>query len=610
MKRKILPVMFLFIFLAPFLSFAQKQFDGRKVTVDLEGKPPVSYEEWKKTAPQFPLAIKKVYQTPVRPLWRPGKKAPPVGTDNFYVLVNQTIYAKITPAITQYIQDLEQRYPKVTLYAATIDTAEHMRDYLKNAYTTDNMVGCIVVGDFPVAWYECDGQPSPWAAHEEFPCDLYYMDMNGTWTDGDVDGKYDTWSEAGNETLEIYLGRLYASPLVGGGLTEEGLLNNYFDKLHKFRTGVLTLPHKALCYVHPDWTCGSKYNVDKPYPDTTLIEGGAVSGTDYKDKLDDGYEFIHLMCHSDATYHQFPVGGNVTNTDIKTIDPHTFFYELYACSNVRYTTANNQGNWYIFAATYGLGAVGSTKTGGMLTEYYYYTPLSQHNTFGEAFKKWFNAACLDPKWHYGMVYLGDPTTKTASPLANPPAAWMEDFSPDVTYTASFTAKWSAFTNSSANIASYDVQIKDGDGGAWTDWLASTAATSSDFTGTDKHTYYFRCRAKDYLGLTGSWSDEEKITVNSSDLTCIVYPSPFNLSVSPRMTIFTDASHLDFTVYIYDLNGELVKTLSEPVTEIDTANDKAYWTGCNSSGNKVSAGLYYIVVKSVKGKSSSKVAVIK
>ncbi|MFH1825054.1 MAG: hypothetical protein ABH873_07520 [Candidatus Firestonebacteria bacterium] len=170
-----------------------------------------------------------------------------------------------------------------------------MRNYLKNAYENDNMVGCIVVGDFPVAWFEIDGQPSPWPAHEEFPCDIFFMDMNGTWTDVDINGKYDTYSEKGNETVEIYLGRLYASPLVGGLVKEEDLLNNYFDKLHKFRTGAITLPHKALCYVCPDWAWQTKYNVDKPYPDTTLIEDDDCTGTDYKDKLDDGYEFIHLL---------------------------------------------------------------------------------------------------------------------------------------------------------------------------------------------------------------------------------------------------------------------------------------------------------------------------
>ena len=32
------------------------------------------------------------------------------------------------------------------------------------------------VGDLPAAWYECE----IWG-HEEFPCDLYYMDLDGSW---------------------------------------------------------------------------------------------------------------------------------------------------------------------------------------------------------------------------------------------------------------------------------------------------------------------------------------------------------------------------------------------------------------------------------------------
>jgi len=44
-----------------------------------------------------------------------------------------------------------------------------------------------------------------------------------------------------------------------------------------------------------------------------------------------------------------------------------------------------------------------------------------------------------------------------------------------------------------------VQYKDGAGGTWTDWLTATALTSSNFNGTEGHTYYFQVRASDHAG---------------------------------------------------------------------------------------------------------------
>jgi hypothetical protein len=52
---------------------------------------------------------------------------------------------------------------------------------------------------------------------------------------------------------------------------------------------------------------------------------------------------------------------------------------------------------------------------------------------------------------------------------------------------------------SAGVRSYDVQVREGAGGVWTDWLLDTTETSAGFTGEIGHTYYFRCRARDHAG---------------------------------------------------------------------------------------------------------------
>jgi len=68
-----------------------------------------------------------------------------------------------------------------------------------------------------------------------------------------------------------------------------------------------------------------------------------------------------------------------------------------------------------------------------------------------------------------------------------------------TYEASlgFTVSWGPQFDT-FDIASYRVQSRD-NGGAWTDWIGSTDATSAGFTGQDGHTYEFRSMATDRAG---------------------------------------------------------------------------------------------------------------
>jgi uncharacterized repeat protein (TIGR01451 family) len=88
----------------------------------------------------------------------------------------------------------------------------------------------------------------------------------------------------------------------------------------------------------------------------------------------------------------------------------------------------------------------------------------------------------------------------------PPSAWVEPL-PSWVGTADFTVTWSG-EDVWSGIASYDVQARDGHEGAWADWLIDTTDTSATFTGEHGHTYFFRARARDQLGTTGSYGDEE------------------------------------------------------------------------------------------------------
>ena len=88
-----------------------------------------------------------------------------------------------------------------------------------------------------------------------------------------------------------------------------------------------------------------------------------------------------------------------------------------------------------------------------------------------------------------------PPTSSVEPL--PP--WVE--------TTCFTVTWSG-EDVWSGVAAYDVQVRDGYEGTWTDWLTDTTAASAVFTGAHGHTYFFRVRAGDLAGNWEAWGDEE------------------------------------------------------------------------------------------------------
>ena len=74
-------------------------------------------------------------------------------------------------------------------------------------------------------------------------------------------------------------------------------------------------------------------------------------------------------------------------------------------------------------------------------------------------------------------------------------------------TPAFTVTWSG-EDVWTGVAAYDVQVRDGYEGTWTDWLSGTGVSSAVFTGVHGHTYFFRARARDGAGNWGPFTDEE------------------------------------------------------------------------------------------------------
>ncbi|OGF46804.1 MAG: hypothetical protein A2452_03785 [Candidatus Firestonebacteria bacterium RIFOXYC2_FULL_39_67] len=87
---------------------------------------------------------------------------------------------------------------------------------------------------------------------------------------------------------------------------------------------------------------------------------------------------------------------------------------------------------------------------------------------------------------------------------------------------------------------------------------------------------------------------------------VCYPIPFNpREEGAKLNIATGAVNQSFTVAIYSMSGEKIRTLSEAGTEIYADTGFASWNGKNTAGEEVASGIYYVVAtsgtKTAKGK---------
>jgi hypothetical protein len=207
------------------------------------------------------------------------------------------------------------------------------------------------------------------------------------------------------------------------------ILTDYFDKNHRYRTGLLSPAPRALVYNDDDWADSAAEDSLQlamsyaPSDITTVSAPEATTAADYIDnRLTAPYEFIFIRSHGYPGGHGFYRDAKSTfeyvySDDYRLTDPEAVFYSLFVCSGADYTADDNLAGTIAFNRdNSGLLSIGSTKTGGMLSASSFYTALGNGSIFGDAFRQWFNNVQSDrpgdtPHWWYGMVLIGDGALK-------------------------------------------------------------------------------------------------------------------------------------------------------------------------------------------------------
>jgi len=470
---KKLYVSLIILFAINSLSYAK--FSGVKLTrwIDPYGRTSVKYAEWRSEH------IKEKAGTIIVTVFKKGIRDRLNVVD---VVVNAGIYPDIAAQIDTFTNDLAS-----ARYSVQVDTITGMSHIALRSHLAgiSDLVGAIFVGEIPVAWFETNG----FGNWEEFPHDLYFCDLNGTYIDADNDGLYD--NHTGSVAPEIWLGRIYARNLTWD--SEVRLLENYFHKNHKYRTQGSPLPQRGLSYVDDDWSYWGNCYLNLVYSNVTVINNDyQTTAANYRSQLSLGYEWVHLCAHSSPWGHTFKDGtggykGSVFNYEIFTLEPHGLFYNLFACSGTRFVEDNYSAGWYIFEDPYGLLAIGSTKTGSMLYFDDFYSPLGQQNmSIGDAFKYWFTMwGEYDWDWFYGMNILGDPTLKPKNQVVlktNSPSETIEsicDQSEKAIWNDDYQRDWSQPEIVASNPESdgFPKITTNSDGKVWLVWQTGRSTTN-------------------------------------------------------------------------------------------------------------------------------------
>lgn len=278
-------------------SAPQEYQDGRNIPTLRWAAPPGvmpgTHKEYLKRHPPTPAKFSTA-------LTGPGRLASPASSrhssESLSILVDATLYPLVQTRLDEYVADLATM--DVPVHVDTVDggTPASIKAWVQSRYDAGSK-GVLFVGDIVAAWAEVSGSV--------FPCDLFYMDLDGSWMDADSDGIHESHSAGvGDEGPEVFVARINAHTLQHA--TEANMVNGYFAKAHAYRTGMLTQPWRGLEYVEEDW-----YDMDVALDHVygaridRQDSGYFTTGSDYLDWLDLGQHFVQVCVHSWTQGHAF-----------------------------------------------------------------------------------------------------------------------------------------------------------------------------------------------------------------------------------------------------------------------------------------------------------------
>ncbi len=184
------------------------------------------------------------------------------------LLVDNSMAASIATQLQQLQTDLKaDGWTVLRQDVSRTASVTSIRSIITNLYNADptNVKAVYLVGHVPVP-YSGNLNPDGHSAHlGAWPCDGYYADVNGTWTDNSVTstGGYTyNWNTPGDgrfdqsdypSALELQVGRVDLQDMPAFAQSEPQLLAAYLDKAHAFKTKQWVPQTRGIVFDNLQW---------------------------------------------------------------------------------------------------------------------------------------------------------------------------------------------------------------------------------------------------------------------------------------------------------------------------------------------------------------------
>lgn len=310
----------------------------------------------------------------------------------------------------------------------TSATVQSVKNQILADYSADpaKVKSVFLLGKIPVPY----SGNAAWDGHSPdhsgaWPCDVFYGELNGTWTDATVnntapnrpandnvpgDGKFD--QNTMPTTAELQVGRVDFRRLTEGtfGATTAELLRRYLDKNHNWRTGNYTVENKALVDDNFGYFGGEAFAANgfrNAYP---LVGEANVMGADFFDNTNPQ---TWLMGYGTGGGSYTSAGGVGNSTNFATDTVHIVFSNLFG---------SYHGDWDFETNPFMPSALAAR--GGILTcswagrPHHFYQALASGETIGYCIRETQNAgynngyfASISGEGGVHTALLGDPTIR-------------------------------------------------------------------------------------------------------------------------------------------------------------------------------------------------------
>jgi hypothetical protein len=213
------------------------------------------------------------------------------------LLVDSRFQNSLATEVSTLEKDLEgEGWTVVKNYFPINASVTAVKSFITQNYNQDpnNTKAVFLLGHLPVP-YSGDIFPDGHTDHEgAWPADVYYADMDGTWTDQFVnltvasssrnhnvpgDGKFDQWNIPTD--LELQVGRVDLYGMSSFSQNEETLLRNYLNKDHDYRVKVFSPIKRALVDDNFGYFAGEAFSAAAYRNFSSLVGTQNISSVDF-----------------------------------------------------------------------------------------------------------------------------------------------------------------------------------------------------------------------------------------------------------------------------------------------------------------------------------------